>query len=92
MLGLLRDAGLTPSEAPALEPLLAHVRAGEPAGYATFITAITHAYYRDDRILVSLGMEARAPFPTGNTVKEGDWSLLGPVRASPPIWRQPGDT
>jgi hypothetical protein len=45
------------------------------------------AYYRDDRILRSLGQEARAPFPKGYTLEQGDWSLLDAVRDRPPLWR-----
>jgi hypothetical protein len=45
-------------------------------------------YYRDDRVMHSLGQEPRAPFPKGHEVEQGDWSLLDPVRARPPIWRK----
>ena len=38
-------------------------------------------YYRDDRVLRSLGLELRAPFPKGYTLEQGDWSLLDPVKA-----------
>ena len=48
---------------------------------------ILHCYYRDDRVLRALGLEPRAPFPKGHTVEQGDWSLLDPVRARPPFWR-----
>ena len=41
---------------------------------------ILGAYYRDDRVLVALGHEARAPFPKGYDVEQGDWSLLDAVR------------
>ena len=44
-------------------------------------------YYRDDRVMVSLGLEARPPFPRGHVVEQGDWSLLDPVRAREPFWR-----
>ncbi len=44
-------------------------------------------YYRDDRVMRSLGQEPRPPFPKGHVVEQGDWSLLDPVRARPPIWR-----
>ena len=37
-------------------------------------------YYRDDRVMVSLGLEARPPFPKGHVLEQGDWSLLDPVR------------
>lgn len=45
------------------------------------------AYYRDDRVLVALGLEARAPFPKGYTLEQGDWSLLDQVRGRAPLWR-----
>ncbi|HVY17249.1 MAG TPA: hypothetical protein VHB27_18640 [Rhodopila sp.] len=49
--------------------------------------AVLRCYYRDDRVLVSVGHEARAPFPKGHVVEQGDWSLLDPVRQRAPLWR-----
>jgi len=48
---------------------------------------ILGAYYRDDRVLLALQQEARAPFPKGYTLEQGDWSLLDVVRGRPPLWR-----
>lgn len=48
---------------------------------------ILGAYYRDDRVLLALKLEARAPFPKGYTLDQGDWSLLHAVRKRPPLWR-----
>ena len=48
---------------------------------------IVGAYYRDDRVLLSLKLEARAPFPNGYTLEQGDWSLLDAVRNRSPLWR-----
>ena len=48
---------------------------------------ILQCYYRDDRVVRSLGLEPRAPFPKGHTLEQGDWSLLDPVRARPKMWR-----
>lgn len=45
------------------------------------------AYYRDDRVMRSIGREPRAPFPKGHTVPDGDWSLLEVVKARTPMWR-----
>jgi hypothetical protein len=47
-------------------------------------------YYRDDRVMRSLGQEPRSPFPQGHQVEQGDWSLLDPVRQRAPFWRRPG--
>jgi len=48
---------------------------------------ILQCYYRDDRVLLSLGMEPRPPFPKGHVVEQGDWSLLDAVRDRPKLWR-----
>lgn len=50
---------------------------------------VAQCYYRDDRVMRSLDMEARAPFPEGFDVDEGDWSLLDPVRARNRMYRHP---
>ncbi len=46
-------------------------------------------YYRDDRVMRSLGQEPRSPFPKGHEVEQGDWSLLDPVKTRAPMWRRP---
>ena len=48
---------------------------------------LLQCYYRDDRVVRSLGLEPRPPFPKGYTLEQGDWSLLDPVRARPKMWR-----
>jgi hypothetical protein len=48
---------------------------------------VLSAYYRDDRVLRALGHEARAPFPQGHAVEQGDWGLLDPVKRRTPFWR-----
>jgi|ERR1044071_6612945 len=52
--------------------------------------AILSAYYRDDRVLKAIGHEARAPFPKGYEVEQGDWSLLEIVKKRPAFWRDDG--
>jgi hypothetical protein len=54
---------------------------------AALSRAILQCYYRDDRVVLSLGLEARPPFPKGHTLEQGDWSLLDPVRSRPKLWR-----
>ena len=49
---------------------------------------ILQCYYRDDRVMRSLDMEVRPPFPKGFEVEQGDWSLLDPVRARPKLYRE----
>ncbi len=59
---------------------------GAPA--ATLVRVVLQCYYRDDRVLRSLGHELRAPFPKGHTLEQGDWSLLDPVKARPATLRR----
>ena len=59
---------------------------GAPA--ATLVRVVLQCYYRDDRVLRSLGLELRAPFPQGYVLQDGDWSLLDPIRARPPNLRR----
>jgi hypothetical protein len=60
---------------------------GGPAA-ATLARVVLQCYYRDDRVLRSLGLELRAPFPLGYTLEQGDWSLLDPVKARPSSLRR----
>jgi hypothetical protein len=55
---------------------------------ATLSRVILQCYYRDDRVLRSLNLELRPPFPRGYELEQGDWSLLDPVKARPPMWRK----
>ena len=59
---------------------------GETA--AVLVRVVLQCYYRDDRVLRSLGLELRAPFPKGYTLEQGDWSLLDPVKARPSTLRR----
>ena len=58
-------------------------RATGGAAAATLVRVVLQCYYRDDRVLRSLGLELRAPFPQGYVLPEGDWALLDPVKAQP---------
>src|SRR5262249_4641897 len=49
--------------------------------------AVLQCYYRDDRVINSLGLEPGPLFPKGRSVEQGDWSLLEVVRNRPPMWR-----
>jgi hypothetical protein len=55
---------------------------------ATLVRVVLQCYYRDDRVLRSLGLELRPPFPRGYALEQGDWSLLDPVKARPSMWRK----
>jgi hypothetical protein len=78
-------AGLDPArrEAVAIE-----LRAKGGTAVATLTRVVLQCYYRDDRVVRSLGLEPRPPHPKGYVLEDGDWSLLDPVRARPPLWRR----
>jgi hypothetical protein len=78
-------ASLDPArrEAVALE-----LRTKGGAALATLTRVVLQCYYRDDRVVRSLGLEPRPPYPKGHVLEDGDWSLLDPVRARPPMWRR----
>lgn len=63
-------------------------RAAGGAAKATITRVVLQCYYRDDRVVRSLGLEPRPPFPLGHVLEQGDWSLLDPIRARPPSWRR----
>jgi hypothetical protein len=57
---------------------------------AVLVSVAARCYYRDDRVMRSLGMDVRPPYPKGFEVPQGDWSLLEPVRARGKIYRDAG--
>ncbi|MBV9827464.1 MAG: hypothetical protein JO001_17640 [Alphaproteobacteria bacterium] len=75
-------------DAATRESVARHLR-DTSAAIATLSRVVLQCYYRDDRVLRSLGLEARAPHPIGHVLEDGDWSLLDPVRARAPFWRRP---
>jgi hypothetical protein len=66
----------------------AALRAEGGLALGALVRVVLLCYYRDDRVMRSLGQEPRPPFPKGHVVEQGDWSLLDPVRARPPIYRR----
>ena len=63
------------------EAIANEFRATGGGAAATLVRVVLQCYYRDDRVLRSLGLELRAPFPKGYVLQEGDWALLNPVKA-----------
>src|SRR5689334_686481 len=80
---LARLAGRSLAELdPARRDAIANeFRATGGAAAATLVRVVLQCYYRDDRVLRSLDIELRAPFPKGHVLPEGDWALLDPVKA-----------
>jgi len=69
------------------EAVAVQLRASGGDAVMTLTRVVLQCYYRDDRAVRSLGLEPRPPYPKGHVLEDGDWSLLDPVRARPPMWR-----
>ena len=78
-------AGLDPARR---EAVAKEFRSSGGVAAATLTRVVLQCYYRDDRVVRSLGLELRPPFPLGYTLEQGDWSLLDPVKARPSMWRR----
>ena len=65
----------------------ARLRAEGGSAVGVLTRNVLLCYYSDDRVMMSLGLEVRPPFPKGHVIEQGDWSLLDPVRARKPFWR-----
>jgi len=72
---------------PGRDAVAARLREAGGEALMRLTRIILQCYYRDDRVMRSLEMEVRPPFPKGFEVEQGDWSLLDPVRARAPFYR-----
>jgi hypothetical protein len=84
----LAGAPLAGLDATARNALAAKLRTEGGASVAALTRVVLLCYYRDDRVMLSLGLEPRPPFPKGHVLEQGDSSLLDPVKARKPFWRQ----
>lgn len=87
VLAQLAGGTLTGLDPASREEAAAKLRAHGGAAVATLTRVVLQCYYRDDRVVRSLGLEPRPPYPKGHVLEDGDWSLLDLVRARPPFWR-----
>jgi hypothetical protein len=87
---LARLAGkpLADLDATRRDEIAGEFRATGGGAAATLVRVVLQCYYRDDRVLRSLGLELRPPFPQGYALEQGDWSVLDPVKARPPSLRR----
>jgi len=80
-LARLAGAPLAELDAARRDAVAQEFRTSGGVASATLARVVLQCYYRDDRVLRSLGIEPRAPFPMGYVLPDGDWSLLDPVKA-----------
>ena len=82
------NAGYTDLDAATRAGIASDLSRSRFAGVGTLVTITAQCYYRDDRVMQSLGMEPRSPYPDGFDIPHGDWSLLEPVRQRGKIYRE----
>jgi hypothetical protein len=87
-LARLAGRALAQLDAASRDAVAREFRASGGAAAATLVRVVLQCYYRDDRVLRSLNLELRPPFPKGYALEQGDWSLLEPVKARPTMWRR----
>jgi hypothetical protein len=83
-----KDFGALPLDQDVLEGVAETFRRRHPAEAGLLASITAQCYYRDDRVMRSLEMEVRPPYPLGYTLNQGDWSLLDPVRDRPEFFRK----
>ena len=88
LLARLMDAPFAKLDPARRETVALELRAAGGSAVAALTRVVLQCYYRDDRVVRSLGLEPRPPYPKGQVLPDGDWSLLDPVRARPPFWRR----
>jgi hypothetical protein len=88
ILDTLSDGVFADLDPPGRNAVAARLREAGGEALMRLTRIILQCYYRDDRVMRSLEMEVRPPFPKGFEVEQGDWSLLEPVRARPPFYRE----
>lgn len=78
-------ADLTSAERARVAHLM---RNGDPGFLRRLALETVTCYYQDDRVMLALGLEPRAPAPKGYDAYIGDFSLVEPVVARGEIWRR----
>lgn len=86
--GKQHDAAYTDLDVATRAGIASDLSRSRFAGVGTLVTIAAQCYYRDDRVMRSLGMEPRSPYPDGFDIPQGDWSLLEPVRQRGEIYKE----
>lgn len=82
-----RGAGFVALDPAGRLALAEAFRGGHRELAAPLVALVAQCYYRDERVMASLGMAPRPPYPDGFDVEQGDWSLLDPVRRRERLYR-----
>lgn len=68
--------------------LIGELKSSNSPFVQVLVSITLQGYYQDPRVLESVEMEARPPFPQGYEVEQGDWTLLDPVRNREKFYRK----
>ncbi|MCH2173428.1 gluconate 2-dehydrogenase subunit 3 family protein [Myxococcota bacterium] len=68
--------------------LLERIGGQHPDFFPGLLFPVYANYYQQPRVLKTLGLEARTPYPLGYDLESGDLDLLDPVRNRPPFYRR----
>ena len=60
----------------------------DPTLFGGLLRHVYACYYMQDAVLSAIGSEGGAPYPRGNTVDEGDLSLIDLVMGNAKTWRR----
>ncbi len=77
-------AALAPEQATAVAQTLQET---SPEFLHALVAITVQCYYRNPRVMQSLNMEPRPPYPQGYELAQGDWAILDPVKARGKVWR-----
>lgn len=80
--------GFAQLEVASAKALVEALRTENSPFVQSFMTHTVGRYLTHDAVMPLIGLEARPPWPKGNVVDEGDWSLLDVVRTRAKLYRE----
>ena len=73
---------------PDFQALMDVVQTKQHRFLATTLTLVVQSYYQNPGVLRALSKDVDPPFPRGNDLEQGDWSLLDPVKKRTSFFRK----
>jgi hypothetical protein len=73
---------------PDFQALMDVVQTKQHRFLSTTLVLVVQSYYQNPGVLRALNKDVDPPFPRGNDLEQGDWSLLDPVKRRTPFFRK----